>query len=114
MSLNRNRQRINLIFRNCLQNEIFGAIPLVNDNGVVGMYYLKSGSRHTTENYVEVEDVLDYGGDDSQKFEIRSRISVLCNIGTDPPSHLFEISNLFQNQLTQVETIDDLPSRTGR
>nr|XP_027087692.1 uncharacterized protein LOC113709138 [Coffea arabica] len=108
MGLDRNRQRINLIFRNCPQPGIFGAMPLVDDNGVAGMYYLKSGSRQPTEIYVKVEEISNYCGHDSQTFEIGSGIQA------EPPYHLFDPTNLHHSQLTQVEAVDDLPSRTGR
>ena len=58
MGLDRNSYKISLIYRSCLQNGKFGAMPLVNDNGVAGLYYLQSGSRLATEIYVEVEKLL--------------------------------------------------------
>ena len=44
MGLDRNGEKISLIFRNWLQHDVFGAMPLMDDNGVAGMYYLKSSS----------------------------------------------------------------------
>ncbi|CDP03974.1 unnamed protein product [Coffea canephora] len=72
MGLDQNRHKISLIFRNCVQHGVFGAMPLVDDNGVDGMYFLKAKSGHATEIYVEVEELLGLRQCDNQTLPIAS------------------------------------------
>ena len=110
MELNRNTHKINLIFRNCMQNGVFGATPLVDDNGVDGMYFLKANSAHGTEIYIEVESIVDFKHDHMQNLHIAS-----LHGNQDPNIHGSEDMDvvgtigLYESQLSQIDC-ENVPS----
>ena len=72
MGLDWNSHKISLAFQNYLQNGVFGAIPLVDNNGVDGMWFLKDNSDHGIEIYVEVVPILAFSQDNTQNLHIGS------------------------------------------
>ena len=117
MELNRNTHKINLIFRNCMQNGVFGATPLVDDNGVDGMYFLKANSGHGTEIYIEVESILDFKHDDMQNLHITSlHANQDSSIYGSEHMDVVGTIGLYESQLTQVDcenirSLEDLGER---
>ncbi|XP_071938294.1 uncharacterized protein [Coffea arabica] len=113
LGLDRKRYKISLIYRSCLPNGKFGAMPLVNDNGVAGLYYLQSDSRLATEIYVEVEEVFHLQEDDSQ---ILGVVSANLDRGGSSSEHisLFQSGGLFESQMTQLDVGDVQPRHRGR
>lgn len=58
MTLDRNRYKVNLVFRNCVGLGVFAGMPLEDDNGIDIIYYMKSNSPpQASEIYVEVVEL---------------------------------------------------------
>lgn len=57
--LDRTRHNISLIFLNFSGLRVFSSYPLVDDNGVDGMYFLKANSNSGTEIYLEIDEICD-------------------------------------------------------
>ena len=113
MGLDRNSYKISLIYRSCLQNGKFGAMPLVNDNGVAGLYYLQSGSRLATEIYVEVEKLLGLEEHGTDGLQI---ISGNLERGGSSSEHisLFQSVGHFESQMTQLAGAEVEQRHRGR
>ncbi|XP_027071815.1 uncharacterized protein [Coffea arabica] len=114
MNLDRNKYKISLIFRICLHYGVFGAMPLMDDNGVDGMYFLKANSGHATEIYIEVEELLSLGRYDTQTLQIANpHIDGGTSLCGKEPMNIGGTTSLFKSQLIQLDSGDAQPTRRG-
>ncbi|XP_027070891.1 uncharacterized protein [Coffea arabica] len=113
-NLDRNKYKISLIFRTCLHYGVFGAMPLMDDNGVDGMYFLKANSGHATEIYMEVEELLSSGRHDTQTLQIANpRTDGGTSVCGKEPMNTGGTASLFKSQSTQLDSGDAQPTRRG-
>lgn len=111
MNLDRNRFKISLLFRNCLQqNGVFGAMPLVDDDGVDAIYYLKGNIREATELYVEVEDVPELEEHYNQVSQLDQGTSQCAPVQMD----VARTDDFYGSQVPELECGDVQPTRRRR